>query len=176
MHDLSNHDASGPADGMPDTTYLDPFIETLGREALEQIQLRRLQLTLDPVLRDNAFYRKKLGGVGLRNSKDLRTVADLRRLPFTTKRELSQDQAAHRPYGTNLTFPRSQYMRIHQTSGTTGEPLRWLDTMDSWRWWARCWATVYRAAGVARSGRLSGSGAPTRAPSASEHWPSPAEG
>jgi len=154
MHGPSTPDDAVPVDGVPDTTYLDPFIETLGREALEQIQLRRLQLMLEPVLQSNGFYKQKLGGAGLRKARDLRTLADLRRLPFTTKRELSQDQTGNRPYGTNLTFPRSQYMRIHQTSGTTGEPLRWLDTLDSWRWWARCWATVYRAVGVVPADRI----------------------
>jgi phenylacetate-CoA ligase len=135
-------------------SYLDPFIETLGREALGQIQLKRFQLMLDPILQSNAFYRRKLNAAGVRNARDIKTLDDLHRLPFTTKKELSQDQAEHRPYGSNLTFPRERYMRIHQTSGTTGEPLRWLDTNESWAWWARCWGTVYRAAGVTPRDRI----------------------
>jgi phenylacetate-CoA ligase len=75
-------------------------------------------------------------------------------LPFTTKQELVQDQNANPPYGTNLTFPIELYTRIHQTSGTSGEPLRCLDTEESWSWWARCWASVYRAAGVTPSDRI----------------------
>ncbi len=140
--------------GPLDTSYLDPFVETLGREALRQIQLKKLQLMLGPVCSSNAFYRRKLADAGLRSPNDLKTIEDLQRLPFTTKRELSADQAAAPPYGTNLTFPRGKYTRIHQTSGTTGEPLRWLDTEDSWNWWARCWATVYRAAGVTDRDRI----------------------
>ncbi len=134
--------------------YLDPFIETLGREALTQIQLKRFQLMLDPVLKTNAFYRRKLGEAGVKRPQDVQTVDDLRRLPFTTKVELSTDQAAHPPYGTNLTFPRQQYTRIHQTSGATGEPLRCLDTTESWDWWSRCWASVYTAAGVTSLDRI----------------------
>lgn len=137
-----------------DTSYLDPFIEGLGAQALEQIQLKRLQLMLDPVLRSNGFYRRKFREVGLTRAQDIRSLEDLRRLPFTTKTELSTDQAANGPYGTNLTFPRERYTHIHQTSGTTGEPLRWLDTDESWRWWARCWATVFRAAGVTARDRI----------------------
>lgn len=72
----------------------------------------------------------------------------LRVLPFTTKADLLEDQRAHPPYGTNLTDPLSAYIRFHQTSGTTGQPLRVLDTAASWEWWADCWATIYRAAGV----------------------------
>jgi phenylacetate-CoA ligase len=109
---------------------------------------------LEPVLESNAFYRKKLREVGLARPEDLRSLDDLRRLPFTTKKELSADQAAAAPYGTNLTFPRGHYTRIHQTSGTTGEPLRWLDTDASWRWWARCWGAVFRAAGVTDRDRI----------------------
>ncbi len=140
--------------GPLDTSYLDPFVETLGRDALQQIQLKKLQLILGPVLASNSFYKKKLMGAGLRSPAELKTMEDLRKLPFTTKRDLSADQAETPPYGTNLTFPRDKYTRIHQTSGTTGEPLRWLDTEDSWNWWARCWASVYRAAGVTERDRI----------------------
>ena len=79
---------------------------------------------------------------------------DLARLPFTTRAELSADQVAHPPYGTNLTYPPECYTRIHQTSGTTGQRLRWLDTAESWDWWGRCWAQVYRAAGVGDRDRI----------------------
>ena len=137
-----------------ETSYLDSFIETLGREALAQIQLKKLQIMLGPVLKTNAFYRRKLGEVGVRRPADVQTLDDHRQLPFTTKEELSADQVAHPPYGTNLTFPRAQYTRIHQTSGTTGEPLRCLDTEESWNWWARCWAGVYNAAGVTSMDRI----------------------
>jgi phenylacetate-CoA ligase len=130
------------------TDYLDPFIETLGRDALEQIQLKKLQLMLGRILESNAFYRHRLQNAGLESPRDLHSLGDLKRLPFTTKGELSADQATHPPVGSNLTFPRENYTRIHQTSGTTGEPLLWLDTDKSWRWWTRCWETVYKAAGV----------------------------
>ncbi|HSL52509.1 MAG TPA: hypothetical protein VK878_25855 [Candidatus Deferrimicrobiaceae bacterium] len=137
-----------------DAPYLDPFMETVGREAIAQIQLKRFQLMLKPVLATNPFYRRKLLEAGLRDPSDVKTPDDYRRLPFTTKEELSADQAAHPPYGTNLTFPGDRYTRIHQTAGTKGEPLRWLDTDESWQWWARCWAAVYRAAGVHAADRI----------------------
>jgi phenylacetate-CoA ligase len=134
--------------------YLDPFIETLGREALAQIQLKKLQLMLEKVLASNAFYKNKFSAAGLQSAADIASLDDLTKLPFTTKPELSADQAAHPPYGTNLTFPREKYVRIHQTSGTTGVPLRWLDSKDSWEWWGRCWAAVYTAAGVTSADRI----------------------
>jgi phenylacetate-CoA ligase len=136
-----------------DATYLNPFLETIGREALVQVQLKKLEMSLEPILNSNAFYKRKFKEAGLR-AADLCSMDDLRRLPFTTKQELAADQIANPPYGTNLTFPVDRYTRIHQTSGTTGEPLRWLDTDESWRWWAQCWATVYRAAGVTLKDRV----------------------
>jgi phenylacetate-CoA ligase len=135
-------------------SYLDPFLETLGSEALRQVQLKKFQLMLGTVLQGNAFYRKKFGAAALIDPGDLRSLDDLLYLPFTTKNELSIDQAQNPPYGTNLTFERTRYTRIHQTSGTTGEPLRCLDTEESWAWWARCWAAVYRAAGVTPADRI----------------------
>lgn len=133
---------------------LGSFTETLGRAALSEIQLRRLQLMLGVVLDRNRFYSNKLGAAGLRKPEQLRTLDDLGQLPFTIKRELAADQLGHPPYGTNLTFSPEAYTKIHQTSGTTGEPLRCLDTDDSWRWWTECWAAVYRAAGVTAMDRI----------------------
>jgi phenylacetate-CoA ligase len=132
----------------------DSSTETLEREALEQFQLEKLQTVLASVLKTNEFYRKKLSEAGVKASEDIQTFDDYRRLPFTTKTELSADQASHPPYGTNLTYPRERYIRIHQTSGTTGQPLRWLDTEASWNWWAKCWGAVYRAAGVTAADRI----------------------
>ena len=111
-------------------------------------QLARLRELLGPVLERNGFYRRKLRASGLAEAGDVRTTWDYARLPFTTKRELSVDQTARPPYGTNLTFDRDRYTRLHLTSGTTGERLRWLDTAESWDWWGRCWEEVYAGAGV----------------------------
>ena len=136
--------------------------ERLSRDALVNHQLNRLHTLLDSVLATNAFYRQKLTAVGITRAEDIATLDDdstelaevLARLPFTTRAELSADQVAHPPYGTNLTYPPERYTRIHQTSGTTGQRLRWLDTAESWDWWGRCWAQVYRAAGVGERDRI----------------------
>lgn len=130
------------------------FVENLGRTALEEIQLRRFQLLVDGLVKRNEFYTSKLKTAGIGSGNALRSWDAFRKLPFTTKQELAADQLANPPYGTNLTFPRDRYTRIHQTSGTTGEPLRCLDTDESWRWWADCWATVYRAVGVTPRDRI----------------------
>ena len=75
-------------------------------------------------------------------------------IPFTTKQQIVDDQALHPPFGTNLTFSIENYVRIHQTSGTAGKPILWLDTQESWDWWLRCWSEVYKGAGVRRGDRV----------------------
>ncbi len=120
----------------------------------EKTQLHRLREMLASVIETNAFYKQKLTEVGITHPNDIQTLSDYQQLPFTTKDELSADQVSHPPYGTNLTFPLDQYTCIHQTSGTTGAPLRWLDTRESWDWWGKCWRDIYSAAGVTSSDRL----------------------
>jgi len=84
----------------------------------------------------------------------LKQAGRFRDIPFTTKQQLVEDQANHPPFGTNLTFSIEHYTRIHQTSGTAGKPILWLDTQESWDWWLRCWAEVFGGAGVRRGDRV----------------------
>lgn len=84
----------------------------------------------------------------------LKAASSFEQLPFTTKADLVEDQAKHPPFGTNLTFPIESYIRMHQTSGTSGKPLLWLDTIESWDWWLRCWGEVYKGAGVRPGDRV----------------------
>jgi len=117
-------------------------------DELRALQLGKLRAGLTHVLATNAFWRARLHSVG--------GWDDFERLPLTSKSELLADQAAHPPFGTNLTFPVDRYVRLHQTSGSSGDqPLRWLDTEESWDWWVRIWADhVYRAAGVSAEDRV----------------------
>jgi phenylacetate-CoA ligase len=111
-------------------------------DELRAHQLRRLRAGLPGVLASNRFYRERL--------HDVRSWDDFTRLPFTTKAELVADQDRNPPFGTDLTHPLHDYVRLHQTSGSSGSrPLRWLDTAQSWAWWAEIWARhIYGAAGV----------------------------
>ena len=134
--------------------FFDRELETLSRPALQRLQLDRLQALLAEVASSNAFYQRKWREAGAGDVTSMRTLDEFRRLPFTTKRELLQDQLDHPPFGTVLTYPLDRYSRFHMTSGTTGRPLRWLDTPESWQWWIRCWTFVYRAAGVGPQDRV----------------------
>ena len=122
--------------------------------ALSSLQLEKLQRMLAELLKSNAFYRRKLAEANIKAPEDVRSLHDYRHLPFTKKEELSLDQQLHPPYGTNLTYPVDRYVRVHQTSSTTGNPLNVLDTKESWEWWADCWCAVYQAAGVTSVDRI----------------------
>ena len=129
-------------------------MERLDPELLKQHQWTRLVALVQAALPANRFLGARCARAGLADPRDLRTWDDFERLPPTTKSELVEDQAAHPPFGTNLSYPLDRYVRVHQTSGTTGTPLRWLDTEESWAWWARCWTVVLRAAGVGPGDRV----------------------
>ena len=68
--------------------------------------------------------------------------------------DLLDDQRESPPYGSFLTRSRSDYSRLHQTSGTSGQPLRWLDTPSSWSALLDVWTALYRIAGVTPADRL----------------------
>jgi len=118
------------------------------QSAIRDLQLKKLRAGLKEVLSTNAFWRGRL--------HDVHGWDDFERLPLTTKSELLGDQNDHAPFGTNLTYPLDGYVRLHQTSGSSGDqPLRWLDTRKSWDWWQRIWADhVYRGAGVTAADRV----------------------
>src|SRR5947207_8713827 len=130
--------------------YFDAENETLPREKLHDLQLRRVQALLAEILPRNRFYTAKFGRARRVDAWD-----EFRQLPFTTKQEVGDDQLHSPPFGTNLTYELDRYVKLHQTSGTTGKaPLRVLDTAESWDWWARCWGHVYTAAGVGVGDRV----------------------
>jgi phenylacetate-CoA ligase len=134
---------------MPDLVEL----ETLDRAALGERQGAALSDLLRRIHGRNAFYTRKLDAAGIDLSR-LSLPADLRQLPMTTKAELIADQQATPPWGTALTEPIERYTRYCQTSSTTGRPMRWLDTSESWQWMLDCWKVVFRAAGIGPGDRV----------------------
>ena len=127
--------------------------ERLDRDALSAAQGARLSQLLAAIHGRNAFYTRKLDAAGVRIER-LRLPGDLTALPLTTKAELMADQAANPPWGSALTEPIERYTRYCQTSSTTGDPLRWVDTNENWQWMLECWKAVYRGARVAPGDRV----------------------
>jgi phenylacetate-CoA ligase len=141
-------------DGRHAVPFLDRVRETASPEAIRGWQWERLAAGLDEIWGANPFWQARLQAAGVRHPRDVGSWADFAKLPRLTKAELAADQAAHPPFGTNLTYPVERYVRVFQTSGTTGPPIRWLETEASWTWWARCWAFVFRGAGLGPGDRL----------------------
>ena len=123
------------------------------RSALEAHQLERLRALVETVLAHNVFYRTKLGEAGV-NAPPASLEEFSRSTPFTWKRDFVEDQRLHPPYGTNLGRPLGDYVRLHQTSGTTSKPLRWLDTPEGWSWMVGGWQRIFAAAGLAPNDRV----------------------
>jgi len=121
--------------------------ERMERAKIAAFQAQRLG-DLIAAMKTNPFYRAKLDGHSFAD------MGDLTQLPFTTKSELCADQTTHPPYGTNLTYSLEDYTRMHQTSGTTAQPMRWLDTAESWQWILDCWQLIYDAAGIESTDRV----------------------
>lgn len=126
--------------------FYDHQLETLDRNDLRQLQNERLRCLISELAR-NEFYSAKARRAGIK-LEEIGSAEDLLALPFTTKAELVEEQQSHPPFGRLLTYPLSDYRYFHQTSGTTGRPLKCLDTAQTWDWWTRCWGYVYRGAGV----------------------------
>jgi phenylacetate-CoA ligase len=103
---------------------------------------------LQLVLECNPFQRARLEGIGLGSAPALA------QLPPLEKQDLVLDQQRNPPFGTNLTYPLEHYTRLHQTSGTTGPPLRVLDTAEDWAWWRSLFASTLSVTGVAAGDRV----------------------
>ena len=129
------------------------IFDRLDRAELTLRQGGRLQALLVRIHGKSAFYTRKLDEAGIR-IEALRFPADFSTLPLTTKAELIADQAEHPPWGTVISEPLDHYTRYCQTSSTTGRPLAWIDTNESWQWMLECWKEVYRAAGVRQGDRV----------------------
>ncbi|MCX7823804.1 MAG: phenylacetate--CoA ligase [Syntrophobacterales bacterium] len=127
-----------------DTMIYNMEFETLPREALEAIQLRRLKQTVERVYATVPFYRKQFDKAGVRPD-DIRTLDDLRRLPFTTKQDLRDNY----PFGL-FAVPMENVVRIHASSGTTGKPTVVGYTARDIQTWAELMARALSAAGATR--------------------------
>jgi phenylacetate-CoA ligase len=129
----------------------DQSVEKLQPAALAELHAAKLKALLEAQA-NNKFYKAKFKAAGIK-AADVANAA-ITDLPFTTKAELVADQEKSAPFGSNLSGPLLDYTRFHQTSGSTGAPLRWLDTTPSWEWMLRNWSWIYAAAGVKPKDRV----------------------
>jgi phenylacetate-CoA ligase len=125
-----------------------PEYECMDREALAELQLRRLQTTVAWVHERVPFYRAQLDAAGIR-PKDIRSLDDVRHLPFTDKAALRDTY----PFGM-FAVDLEHVVRVHSSSGTTGKPIVVGYTKGDLNTWTECTARVAAAAGITSADRV----------------------
>jgi len=131
--------------------YWNPKVETLERSRLEALQLAKLRRHAAWAAQRSPWYRRVLGAAGLDAAAlgSLDSLADLGRLPMLTREEWMSSQFEHPPYGEIPTIGGDGAIRVHTTSGTTGQgPLWALDSRKDWAWIAEMWAYGIWGCGV----------------------------
>ncbi len=116
--------------------------ESLSRDAMSDLQSKRLVDTVSRVYENVPFYKKKMDEIGLEVG-DIKGIEDLHKLPFTTKQDLRDNY----PYGL-FAVPMKKVVRVHASSGTTGRPTVVGYTKNDLDLWANCIARFYTAMGV----------------------------
>jgi len=125
--------------------YWQPQIEKMPRPELEALQLRKLKEETGFALR-TSFYKSRLEAAGVKSPDDIKTLDDLKRIPFTTKNDLRDGF----PYGF-LSIPKEEVVRLHASSGTTGIPTTIYFSRDDIKQWANYMARCIYGTGCTKS-------------------------
>ncbi len=121
----------------------------IDRVRLRSNQWRKLRSIVLNLATTKSFYGTKLHEWEIKVSRMNRIHDFIAQVPFTTKADIQADRAANPPFGTNLTRAIHQYTRFCQTSGSsTGQPMAWVDTPESWEAMLNCWQRVFDAVGL----------------------------
>ena len=123
--------------------------ECMSREEMRQLQGARLRKLVDNVYHNVPFYRAKMQAMNIMPD-DIRTIDDIKKLPFTTKQDLRDNY----PYGLNA-VPQSEIVRVHASSGTTGNPTVVGYTRRDLAIWSEAIARCLAAFGASREDTLS---------------------
>ena len=120
-----------------------PEMETMAREQLAKLQLHRLRHMVDYCVQRVPFYINRLGEAGISSGADIRTLDDIRHIPFTTKDDLRENYT-----DGLLAVPKEEIARIHASSGTTGKPTLGFFTRRDLDTWAELSAHMLAQGGV----------------------------
>ncbi|MEI7449371.1 MAG: phenylacetate--CoA ligase family protein [Desulfomonile sp.] len=127
--------------------YWNPYLETLPRESLKKLQLRKFKCIFQWAYDNSRFHRSLYKAAGI-HPEDIVSLADVRRVPKVEKAMMLSVQSKEPfPYGDALCVPLDEVTEFRQTSGTTGKPVYQPDTWQDWEWWSECWATLLWAQG-----------------------------
>src|SRR3954468_18973410 len=133
---------------MVGSPYWNPHTETLSREELDALQVRKLADLVEWTFASAPWQAGRLREAGVEPGS-IASLADLRRIPFLTRQEWMAAQEEDPPYGPVLAAPREAAIRHHTTSGTSGRrPLAVLGSPKDWEWIAEMWCYGFWAFGV----------------------------
>jgi phenylacetate-CoA ligase len=141
---------------MNNSEYWNPVMETMPREKLQQLQLKKFREIFTWAYEHSRFYHKLYGDSGIEPG-DIRKFEDIRKVPKIEKSMLRGIQGEGKepfPYGDILCVPLEQVTEYHQTSGTTGQPVYQADTWQDWEWGAEAFAYALYAQGYRNTDRL----------------------
>lgn len=130
-----------------DVPFWNPILETMPREKLEKLQLKKFRRIVKWAYERSRFHRFLYRAAGL-HPEDIRTMEDVRMVPKVEKSMMRPIQRKDPfPYGNALCVSLDEVTVFRQTSGTTGQPVYQPDTWQDWEWWSECWATLLWAQG-----------------------------
>ena len=133
---------------MAHSEYWNPKNETLPREQLQALQLAKLQRMTQWAYARSPFHKSRFDAAGV-HPDQLKTLDDLRRIPFMTREAWMDSQVEQPLFGTLPTTTQDHAIRYHLTSGTSGRvPIRVLDGMKDWEWIAEMWSYGFWGFGV----------------------------
>ncbi|MGM0760828.1 MAG: phenylacetate--CoA ligase family protein, partial [Thermodesulfobacteriota bacterium] len=127
--------------------FWNPVMETLPREKLQTLQLKKFRRIMQWAYDHSKFHRKLYQEAGV-EPNDIRSMQDISRVPKVEKAMMRDIQGKDPfPYGDMLCVHLDRVTAYRQTSGTTGQPVYQPDTWQDWEWWAEAWASILYAQG-----------------------------
>jgi len=136
------------------TNFWNPLLETLPREKLQALQVKKFRRIMAWAYEHSKFHRRLYEEAGVEPG-DIRTMADVAKVPKVEKSMMREIQKKEPyPYGDMLCVPLEEVTEFRQTSGTTGQPVYQPDTWQDWEWWAEAWAYILYAQGYRASDRV----------------------
>ncbi len=127
--------------------YWNPYLESLTRDSLERLQLKKFKRILTWAYTNSVFHRTLYQDARV-HPDDINSLDDVRRVPKVEKSMMQPIQRKDPfPYGDALCVDLEDVCVFRQTSGTTGQPVYQPDTWQDWEWWSDCWATLLWAQG-----------------------------
>lgn len=134
--------------------YWNPILETMPKEKLRELQIKKFKRIFEWAYNNSPFYRKLYKDAGI-EPQDIKSYEDIKKIPKIDKGMLRDVQTREPfPYGDILAVPLKDVVVFRQTSGTTGTPVYQADTWQDWEWWSECWAYILYAQGYRDTDRV----------------------